>query len=180
MPLMPVAGMELLGRTQLTAAATSTAIVNIPPRDWIVIMACVTGYSGGGIFSLRFGTAEGAVDTTARYWHYNQPTAVANAATAWAASVATASATMVPLAHNAVTSGRTSMVWMMNQSRVSHPLGWNTANESGAVATIATGVHGHGEWVSAAAGQARAVQMVASANNMNAGSGFAVFGANLT
>ena len=181
MPLANPVGLELLGRVQLTAQAAGTAIVTIPARDMLVIQACVTGYqSGGGIFGLRFGTAEGAVlAATTNYWHRNHPTAITAVAT-WGTAVQVPSATMILLANANISLGRTSLFSIMNQNRTAHPCQWETVNETGSAATIGVKNVGQGEFISPAAGQIRSVQMVVSGGNLNAGSGFSVFGTNLS
>lgn len=180
MPLF-VAG-ERLGGTELAAAAASTAIVGpFAPYKYLTIYACVTGYSSGGIFSLRFGIGTtAAVDSaTTNYTDFNHPTAVSTtASTAWGTYVNGFSQTMMRLADAGITTGRMSTIEVMNRSSTFHTATWVTRNEGAVTTNIQKMIVGHGSYVSATAGQITCVQMVTSGGNLLAGTGFVVYGHN--
>jgi hypothetical protein len=171
-----LSGFEFLGSTKLAAAAASTAIVTVEPRDALLIVFRVTGYSGADIASLRFGGTAGAVDTGANYWdrHLN---AAAGATTFTNAQ--NVSGTLIRLAGATSTLQRAGAVWVNNLATVSKVCRIDVQTSTGAANTAGILDVGGGEWVNTTQ-QIRSVQMLdAGANNLNAGSGFAVYGRDL-
>jgi hypothetical protein len=173
-----------LGGTTLGTAAASTAVVSWAAADykWLKIYGCVSGYaSGGGIFSLQFGVAGGAIDTGARYqWAVHPDTTAAG--TAWGTSVLSSTTTapsMIQLANAAITTGRTMEFMVMNRSGSTlHTCQWVCTNEPTSATAHSLTMTGRGAYISATAGQITSVQMLTNSGggNLNAGSGFRVYG----
>lgn len=186
MPLIvpPDAG-DYLGATELATAAASTAVVSWTGNyKWLHIDACVSGYgSGGGIFSLQFGIAGGAIDTGARYQWFVHPDTTA-AGTGWGTSVLSSTTTApssMQLANAAITTGRVAFIQVMNRSGSTiHTAEWLCTNEPTSATAHALSMTGHGAYISASAGQITSVQMVTNSGggNLNAGTGFSVRGHN--
>lgn len=169
----------VLGFTSLGANAASTSIVNIASGyDILRITVMVTGYTGNGIFSLRFGTSTGAVDSGNNYaaahseWNAGQ---TGNMST----NSETTSTNMLRLAPVAVSTGRISQVIVSNVSANRKNCVITTATEQGAAnttprrQTVADGI-----WANTS-GVIRAVQLTTTANSLLAGSGFVVEGFNV-
>ena len=172
-----LAGYELLGKTVLAAAAATTAIVTIPARDMLLIQYRVTGYSGADIASFRFGGTAGAVDTAANYWN-RSVTSVAGGVVL--VNNQNVSATLIRVAGLTSTLQRTGCMTVNNLATVSKVCKIETQTSTGAAGTAGGMDWGGGEWVNTTQ-QIVSVQMLdAGANNLNAGSGFAVFGMNLS
>jgi hypothetical protein len=176
---------ERLGGTELAAAASSTAVVSwTGAYKWLSIRACVSGYqSGGGIFSLQFGIAGGAIDTGARYqWAVHPDTTTAG--TAWGTSVLSSTTTapsMLQLANAAITTGRVAVLDVMNRSGSTiHTCQWVCTNEPTSAIAHSLTMTGRGAYISASAGQITSVQMLTNSGGgaLNAGSGFEVHGLN--
>lgn len=169
---------ERLGGTELTTAAANTAIVGpFAPYKYLTIYACVSGYASSGIFSLRFGTGTtAAVDSTTLYRDNNMPGPTTAVAT-WGTAAVGASQTMMRLANAGITGGRMSTIEIMNRSSTIHQATWMTANEGNAT-TQTFVILGNGSYTTASAAQITCVQMVTSGGNLNAGTGFVVYGHN--
>lgn len=173
----------LLGQTELATAAASTAVVSWTGNyKWLHIDACVSGYaSGGGIFSLQFGISGGAIDTGARYrWLVHpHPQSTTTTQVGSVASSTTTAASMMQLANAAITGGRVAHIWLMNRSgSTQHTAHWFCTNEATSAIAHPVNMFGNGSYISASAGQITSVQMVTNSGggNLNAGSGFAVYG----
>lgn len=171
---------DFLGSAELTVAGPSSAVVG-PFRNckWLTIHACVSSYaSGGGIFGLRFGTAGGAIDTGARYRHFNHPSGTTAAAT-WGTAVISSTTTapgFILLADAAITTGRECWFHIMNRSGSTfHSAHWDTVNE-GSATSHQKRIVGNGAYVSATAAQITSVQLVVSGGDLGAGSGIEVWG----
>ena len=174
-----LAGYELLGKTVLTVAAATTSIITIPARDMLLIQYRVTGYSGADIAAFRFGGTAGSVDTAANYWDRHLTSA--RGATTFT-NTQTASSTMLRVAASTSTRQRTGLVTVTNLQGVSKLCGYLTGalTSTGAAATVGGLDIGGGEWINTTQ-QIVSVQMLdAGANNLNIGTGFAVFGMNLS
>lgn len=179
----PIPGLDFLGSTELAAAAASTAVVGpFAPYKWLYIPACVSGYqSGGGIFSLQFGISGGAIDTGARYRWNVRPKSTSTTG-AWGTPVVsstTTAASMIQLANAAITTGRVAHIWVMNRSgSTNHTVQWTCTNEATSATAHPLQMDGDGSYISATAGQITSVQMLTNSGggNLNAGTGFAVYG----
>lgn len=176
--IFPPRTWEVLGFTQLTGSASSTSIVNIAAFDIIRITCIVTGYTcGGGIASLRFGSSTGAVDSGNNYETRHLE---------WAAGSnnnntdsPTNNTSLLRLGRQTTTNGRMVTVLVMNQASSRKICQINSATEAGGAGTSPTLDLAQGIWANTSA-QIVAVQMVATAQSMTAGSGFVVEGMNLT
>lgn len=185
MPLFapPTASLVHLGSTELTTAAASTAVVGpFAGYKWLTIYACVSGYaSGGGIFSLQFGIAGGAIDTGARYrWKVHvAPTTTSATWGTGAVSSTTTAASMMQLANAAITGGRVATIQVMNRAAsTQHTAWWVCTNEASSAIAHPLSMLGDGSYISATAGQITSVQMLTNSGggNLNSGTGFSVFG----
>jgi hypothetical protein len=172
MPPIPYLGMEELGSIRLGSAAVTTGVLTIPAREQLFLLCNIAGYSGGDIASLRFNG-----DTGANYWDRHL-TAAAGGVTL--VNTQTASTTLIRLAGNAVTTGRSVAVSIMNLAAVSKsvaiaPVQTNT----GTAATVGVMDIGGGEWVNTTA-QITSIEMRTAGGSitLSAGSGFTVYGSN--
>jgi hypothetical protein len=174
-----LAGYELLGKTVLGAAAASTAIVTIPPRDMLLIQFRVTGYAGADIATFKFGGTAGAVDSGTSYWSRHVSALTPGSVTF--TELSSASQTVgIRVAQNTSTLQRAGCLWVNNLATVSKICRIETATSTGAVATAGALNIGAGEWVNTTQ-QIISVQMAdAGGQNLNVGTGFAVFGMNLS
>jgi len=169
----------VLGSTSLAANAASSSIVNIASGyDILRITILVTGYTGNGIFALRFGATVGAVDSGNNYAAaHGEWNSGANGNQSTIAE--TTSTSMLRLAPVAVSKGRISEVIVANVSAKRKNCVITTATEQGAAnttprrQTVADGI-----WANTA-GVIRAVQLTTTANNLLTGSGFVVEGFNI-
>jgi hypothetical protein len=172
-------GWTVLGSTSLGSNAASTSIVDIASGyDILRITVLVTGYTGNGIFALRFGTSTGAVDSGNNYaaahgeWNSGQN---GNQSTI----SETTSTSMLRLAPVAVSNGRISQIIVANDSAKRKNCVIITATEQGAAnttprrQTVADGI-----WANTS-GVIRAVQLTTTANQLTTGSGFVVEGFNI-
>lgn len=172
MPMVSWLDMERLGSTRLTASAQATAVVTIPAREQLYILINIAGYSGGDIASLRFNG-----DTGTNYWS-RHITFASGAATG--VDNPTPSATLLRLAGNAVTQGRSVSCSIMNLATVSKAVGIShIQTNTGAAATVGVLNIGGGEWVNTTA-QITTIQMLTAGGSitMPAGTGFTVYGSN--
>jgi hypothetical protein len=171
MPAVSFPGMEDLGSLRLTASAVTTGVLTIPPREQLMILVNIAGYSGGDIASLRFNGDAGAT-----YW--DRHLSAAAGGTTWT-NTQTASTTLIRLAANGVTQGRTVQVSIMNLANVSKPITMQTCTLTGAAGTVGLADVGWGEWVNTSA-QITSVEMRTAGGSitMPAGTGFTVYGSN--
>jgi len=167
---------SVLGRYQFASAANASSIIDIAARDILRITIIVTGYSGNGIFSLRFGGTAGAVDSgnnyNTRYLRIN------SGANNNFTDVPTTTTNMMRLASQAIVLGRSATVNVTNFSTKRKMSAILTASEAGAVGTAANLDVGQGMWGNTTQ-QIIAVQLLSTANNLSVGSGFVVEGMNL-
>jgi hypothetical protein len=169
-------GWQTLGKTMLTGAAASTSIITIPARHLLRITCVVTGYSGNGIASLRFGGTAGAVDSGNNYnTRYLRAASGSNNSFTDAPTTTT---NMMRLGSQAITLGRSVTVSMTNFTSIRKMGAILTSSEAGAVGTAPSLDWGQGMWANTTQ-QIISVQMVATANNLNNGSGFVVEGMNI-
>jgi hypothetical protein len=172
---------ERLGGTELGAAAANTATVSFGNYKYLTIYACVSGYASNGIFSLQFGISNGAIDTGTNYRHRNL-LPPATTGTAWQAGVAsstTTADTMMRLAGDSITAGRMTTINIMNRTGTAiHTVEWRTVNEGATDIVHPNQWLGDGTYVSTAAGQITSVRLISTGGNLNAGTGFAVYGFN--
>ena len=167
-------GWVSLGATVLAGAAGTTAVVEFTPMDMLMVHYLVTGYGGAGdIASLRFNG-----DSGANYWDRHLHS-VAGGATF--ANVVNVSTTLIRLAAVASTLQRSGIVQISNFRTTSKVCAIVNQTSTGAPGTSASlEAVGGGEWVNTAQ-QIRSITMITAAGaNLNAGSGFAIFGCNLS
>lgn len=173
MPAVNWLDLERLGSIRLTASAVTTGVLTIPAREQLFLLCNIAGYSGGGdIASLRFNG-----DTGTNYWDRH---------ITWAAggttptNVQNASASLIRLAGNSVTQGRSVTVSIMNLATVSKSVGIShVQTNTGAAATVGVLDIGGGEWVNTSA-QITSIEMRTAGGSvtMPAGTGFTVYGSN--
>jgi hypothetical protein len=167
--------MERLGSIRLSSSAVTTGVLTIPAREQLFLLCNIAGYSGGGdIASLRFNG-----DTGTNYWD-RHITSVSGATPPVFVNVQTASTTLLRLAGNAVTTGRSVSVSIMNLATVSKAVGIShIQTASGSAATVGGLDIGGGEWVNTSA-QITSIEMRTAGGSvtMPAGTGFTVFGCN--
>lgn len=165
-------GLQFLGSKVLGSAAATTGALTVAAKDVIVIYIRITGYAGGGdIAALRFNA-----DSGANYWDRHITWAAGGTT---ATNTQTASTTLVRLARAAATTGRMIEVTISNLSSVSKSITIYTQTGTGAAATVGVIDTGGGEWVNTSAQITSIELLTAAGGNMNANSGFAVFGKNL-
>ena len=166
-------GWTNLGGTILTGAAATTGVVEFTPMDLLHVSYMVTGYGGADIASLRFNA-----DSGANYW--DRHTSIAAAGTVMT-NVQNASTTLIRLAAANATVQRSGLVQIMNVSGTGKVAMICNQTGSGAAATIPVVESvGGGEWVNTTQ-QIRSIEMrTAGGQNLNAGSGFVIFGCNLS
>lgn len=167
---------QVLGKTQLTVAANATSIITIPPRTLLRITCIVTGYSGGGIASLRFGTTAGAVDSGNNY-NTRFIRAAAGAPNSFT-NVSTTTTNFLRLASQNIVLGRQYTVNVTNYPTARKMCTIGTASEAGAAGVEPTLDFGQGMYANTTA-QIISVQLISTANNLSIGSGFIVEGINL-
>lgn len=173
----PCDSWQILGRTQLTVAANATSILTIPARTLLRVICIVTGYSGNGIASLRFGGTAGAVDSGNNYntRFIRMNSGASNNFT----DVPQTSTNFLRLASQNIVLGRQYVANITNYSTVRKMVSISTASEAGGVGTAANLDVGQGMWANTTQ-QIVSIQMISTANNLNIGSGFIVEGINLT
>lgn len=171
MPAVVFPGMEDIGSIRLTASAATTGVLTIPAREQLMLIVNIAGYSGGDIASLRFNG-----DSGANYW--DRHLSSAQGGVTWT-NTQTASTTLIRLAANAVTQGRTVMVGIMNLATASKPVTIQCCTLTGAAATPGLMDVGIGEWVNTTA-QITSIEMRTAGGSitMPAGTGFTVYGSN--
>ena len=172
----PSSSWQILGRTQLTVAANATSILTIPPRTLLRLTAIVTGYSGTGIASFRFGGTGGAVDSGNNY--NTRFLRINSGASNNFTDVPTTSTSYLRMASQAVVLGRQYVANVTNFTTKRKMVSINTTTEAGAVGTAANIDVGQGMWANTTQ-QIVSVQLISTANNLSIGSGFIVEGMNL-
>jgi hypothetical protein len=172
----PVPAWEILGRTQLTGNAASTDIITIPARDIIRITCIVTGYTGGGIASLRFGGTAGAVDSGNNYATLHATGL--NGSNKWDNYTSSVNTSLLRLAQANSTLGRMVNVQVMNIASYRKICQINVANEIGGAGTVNQLATGQGIWANTT-NQIVSVQMISTANQLRTDSGFIVEGIKL-
>jgi hypothetical protein len=163
--------MEFLGSLRLSAAAVTTGVLTIAPREKLFVDINIAGYSGGDIASLRFNG-----DAGANYWSRHITWATAGTT---ATDVPNAAATLIRLAGNAVTQGRSVTCSISNVATVSKYVGIShlqTGTNSTAVGVLNIG---GGEWFNTTA-QITSIELRTAGGSitMPAGTGFTVYGSN--
>lgn len=174
MPLF-LPGLPRIGGTKLSAAAVTTGAIQIPPRDVIVVLAVITGYSGGDIASLRFNA-----DATATNYGSTWKTQ-SNAAPPVNAQVANnGTLAHITLGSAGIAIGRMVLVQIANIAGQRKIICMENSNESATTTEGVADIKGWGEYT-VTAGQITSIEMRTSggAITMNAGSGFIVYGDNL-
>jgi hypothetical protein len=166
--------MERLGSIRLSSSAVTTGVLTIPAREQLFLLINIAGYSGSDIASLRFNG-----DTGSNYWSRHLT---------WAASTVTAtdnvniSQSLLRLAGNTTTQGRSVSCSIMNLATVSKAVGIShIQTNTGSAGTTGGGLLniGGGEWVNTSA-QITSIEMRTAGGSitMPAGTGFTVFGCN--
>lgn len=166
------ADFEKLGSIRLSSSAVTTGVLTIPAREQLYLLINIAGYSGGDIASLRFNG-----DTGANYWSRHITWASGGTT---ATDNPTASATLLRLAGNAVTQGRSVSCSIMNLANVSKAVGIShIQTNTGAAGTVGVLNIGGGEWVNTTA-QITSIEMRTAGGSitMPAGTGFTVYGSN--
>ena len=174
MPFIPPPGLEVLGSIRLGSSAVSTGVLTIPAREYLFLIINIAGYSGGDIASLRFNG-----DSGANYWDRHITYA---AGTTTATNVQNLSTTLIRLAGNNTTQGRVVTASIMNLSNVTKAVGISHLQTlTGAAGTGGVLNIGGGEWANTSA-QITSIEMRTAGGSitMPAGTGFKVFGANLS
>jgi hypothetical protein len=171
MPDIGPQGMEFLGSLRLSAAAVTTGVLTIAPREKLFVDINIAGYSGGDIASLRFNG-----DAGANYWSRHITWATAGTT---ATDVPNAAATLIRLGGNAVTQGRSVTCSISNVATVSKYVGIShlqTGTNSTAVGVLNIG---GGEWFNTTA-QITSIEMRTAGGSitMPTGTGFSVYGSN--
>lgn len=168
-------GFKFLGSTVLAASAVATSVVTIQSRDLLLIVVRVTGYSGAGdIASLRFNG-----DSGTNYW--SKPASSAAATTAITTPASTTGANLARLFAAATTQGRSANVSITNFT-TTHKLG-TVSGCTGSTGPTAGGTleaNAFG-WTNTTA-QITTIELRTAGGSvtMAAGTGFAVFGRDLT
>lgn len=173
MPLInPLGGYEFLGSTVLGSGAATTASVAFDARDLLLVQIRVTGYGGSDIASLRFNGDTGA-NYSSRY--------LSSAAAATTFSNNTfQSNTFARCFAVGVTTGRSALVAISNNLGTTKCGAVSALTGTGAVATAPGLELGGFEWVNTAAQITSMLLVTAGGANLNTGTGFAVFGRNLS
>lgn len=171
----PVTGYDFLGKTAITGSASATSpVLTIEARDMLLVQVRVLGYSGAGdIASLRFNG-----DTGANYWSRSISIATGGVTLTNAQN---ASATLARLHPTAVTVQRSSLHAITNNLATSKIGTISAQTGSGAAATVPIIEFGGFEWVNTSA-QITSIQLLTAGGSvtMPVGTGFAVWGINLT
>jgi hypothetical protein len=168
MPAITFPGMTEIGSLRLTASAITTGVLTIPAYEQLMLLCNIAGYSGGDIASLRFNG-----DTGANYWDRHLMSAAA--ATTFT-NAQNASTTLIRLAGNAVTQGRTVQVSIMNLATASKPVSMQVCTLTGAAGTVGNADIGWGN----TSAQITSIEMRTAGGSitMPAGTGFTVYGSN--
>ena len=167
------AGWQFLGSTKLASAASTTASVSIAACDMLIIEYMVTGYSGNGVASFRFnGDAAG---TSLYMWRFLHSLA---GGVAWVNTASAAAAGLIQVGPIAIVTERVGRLRINNFAGVSHAMTIDGQSSATALSSPTLAI-GEGEYSPAGGTQITSVVMVSTANNLNAGSGFAVYGINL-
>lgn len=173
MPMLNWLDMERLGSIRLSSSAVTTGVLTIPAREQLFLLCNIAGYSGGGdIASLRFNG-----DTGTNYWDRHITSVQGGVVLV---NTQNASTSLIRLAGNAVTTGRSVTVSIMNLASVSKSVGIShVQTNTGAAATVGGLDIGGGEWVNTSA-QITSIEMRTAGGSvtMPAGTGFTVFGSN--
>lgn len=172
MPMLNWLDMEKLGSIRLSGSAVTTGVLTIPAREQLYLLINIAGYSGGDIASLRFNG-----DSSTNYWSRHITFATGGVT---ATDVPTASASLLRLAGNSVTTARTVTCSIINLASVSKSVAIQTLQTgTGAAATVGVLNIGGGEWVNTSA-QITSIEMRTAGGSvtMPAGTGFTVFGCN--
>ena len=167
---------QILGRTQLTVAANATSILTIPPRTLLRLTAIVTGYSGNGIASFRFGGTAGAVDSGNNY--NTRFIRMNSGANNNFTDVPTTNTNYLRMASRNRILGRQYVANVTNFTTKRKMVSIDTATEAGAAGTAASLDVGQGMWANTTQ-QIISVQLISTANNLSIGSGFIVEGVDL-
>jgi len=160
---------DYLGGLRLAGAAVTTGVLSIRPRDELLVIVSVAGYSGGDIASLRFNG-----DAGANYWS-RYISAAAGATTL--VNNQNVSQTLARLFALTTTLQRSALVKISNpatRSKTGVVLGQTS---TGAAATAGGIEFGGFEWVNTTA-RINSVELRTAGGSitLNAGSGFQVYG----
>lgn len=164
-----------IGGFRFNTAAVSSGNIQIPPRDFLIIVCIVTGYSGGDIASLRFNA-----DATATNYGSTWKTQT-NAAPPVNAQVANnGTLAHITLGSANITVGRMVLVQIANIAGQRKIVCLENSNESTTTTEGVADIKGWGEYT-VTAGQITQIDMRTSggANTLNVNSGFIVYGDNL-
>jgi hypothetical protein len=168
-PLFLPPGDQFLGSTKLASGALTTNTVSFGAYDILVVHFTVAGYAGSDIAGFRFNG-----DTGSNY--LEKISNAASASTAWTVTNPTAG-TRMQVSATAVTAGRVGTMVIQNITANRKECWIQTATDPGsAAAPIADSIFGL--WSNTTA-QITSMVMITPTSNMNAGTGFAVWGINL-
>jgi len=172
---VPSPGYDFLGKIAITgSAAVTTGALTIEARDMLFVQVRVLGYSGGGdIASFRFNG-----DTGTNYW--SRSISAASGGTTLT-NAANASATLARLHPTSTTLQRSSTHAITNNASTSKVGTISAQTGSGAAATTPVIEWGGFEWVNTSA-QITSIELRTAGGSvtMPVGTGFAVWGINLT
>lgn len=167
-------GWEFLAATQTTSALVSTGAITIPARHLLMVAYRVVSMSTADVPALRFNG-----DSGANYWDRNISSVQGTVTLVNAQNVSQA---LMRIASPTGTGAFNGLVYVTNLTAVSK-LATIIANPgTGAAATAGTlGIAGAGEWVNTAA-QITTIDLrkALGTGTMGTGSGFAVFGRNIS
>jgi hypothetical protein len=165
--LIPV-GFDYLGSTKLSTTSTSTSVLTIPARDYLIICVSIPSYAGSvDIGSLRF-NGDSAADYTSRYISFANGTTTAT-------DNSTTSATLARLFGVAQSTGRSGCYFIANSTTKDKGAGaapWSFTGNATSTPIIDTG-----GWEWATTTQITSVQLLtAGGGNLATGSGVIVLG----
>jgi hypothetical protein len=171
MPLF-IPGFEKLASSKLVAAGASISLT-IPPRDILWVVVRCTGLSVATTLSLQFNG-----DTTAANYSSCIFTRTNAAPPVDARTATTATAGLLIGVSTAINIGRLGSVFISNNPTNRKVAEIHTGIES-TTTTAPSKEEGWGEWLNTTARITTVLLKGVAASNLNAGTGLAVFGANL-
>jgi hypothetical protein len=177
LPLLPLS-FERLGSTKISSAALTTATVTFAGYDFLWIVCSITGYSGGDIARLRFNGDSAVANYGQRFAYFS------GAASAVLSTQAFNGVTngAVLLGQSGVTQGRIAVVAICNHTFATPKpmvVYSTTASSSGTTELNPVVLKSVAQYTAAVVGPITSCVMLTPSQNMLAGSGFVVYGANM-
>jgi hypothetical protein len=169
-----IPGMDFLASTKLASAAQLTATLTFPPRDILMVIVMITGYSGSDVASLRFGTGSG-VDTANNYMSRYVSFATGSGT---GADNINAGVALVRLGI-ATANSRSAFAIITNPATTQKVVNCHSMISGGTTAAAVVTSEGGGVWNNTTAQITQMnVSTAGGSITMNAGSGLMVFGRN--